>query len=69
MGTVIDQTLRYAPPEEVIRFAREKGWSTLRIVRTISGALPHREALKVAREWAPLLGLSVAEFMKLRKNE
>lgn len=64
-----DDTLRYAPPEDVLRFAREKGWSTVRIVRTVSGALSHREALKVARDWAPLLGLSVTEFMKLRKNE
>jgi hypothetical protein len=64
-----DDTLRYAPPEDVLRFAREKGWSTVRIVRTVSGALSHREALKVARDWAPLLGLSVTEFMQLRKNE
>jgi hypothetical protein len=60
---------RYAPPEDVLRFAREKEWSTIKIVRTISGSLSYREALKVAREWAPLLGLSVAEFMRLRKNE
>jgi hypothetical protein len=52
-----DDTLRYAPPEDVLRFAREKGWSTVRIVRTVSGALSHREALKVARHWAPLLEL------------
>ena len=64
-----DHILRYAPPEDVIRFARENGWSTVKIVRTVSGALSHREALKVARDWAPLLGLSMAEFMKLRKNE
>jgi len=64
-----DDTPRYAPPEDVLRFAREKGWSTVRIVRTVSGALSHREALKVARDWAPLLGLSVTEFMQLRKNE
>jgi hypothetical protein len=61
--------LRYAPPEDVIRFAREKGWSTTKIVRTVSGSLSHREALKVAREWASLLDLSVTEFMKLRKNQ
>jgi hypothetical protein len=64
-----DHTLRYAPPKDVIRFAREKGWSTLEIVRAVSGSLSHREALKVARDWAPLLGLSVTEFMRLRKNE
>jgi len=60
---------RYAPPEDVLRFAREKGWSTIKIVRTISGSLSYTEALKVAREWAPLLGISVTEFMRLRKNE
>jgi hypothetical protein len=61
--------LRYAPPEDVIRFAREKGWSTTKIVRTVSGSLSYSEALKVAREWAPLLGLTISEFMKMRKNE
>jgi hypothetical protein len=60
---------RYAPPEDVLRFAREKGWSTIKIVRVLSGSLPHTEALKVARDWAPLLGLTVSEFMKTRKNE
>jgi hypothetical protein len=60
---------RYAPPEDVLRFAREKGWSTIKIVRTISGSLSYTEALKVARDWAPLLELTVSEFMKMRKNE
>ena len=46
MDNVIDHTLRYAPPEDVIRFAREKGWSTVKIVRTVSGSLSHHEALK-----------------------
>jgi hypothetical protein len=64
-----DHILRYAPPQDVIRFAREKGWSTIKIVRTVSGSLPYAEALKVARDWAPLLGISVPEFMKIRKNE
>ena len=58
-----DHTLRYAPPEDVIRFAREKGWSTVRIVRTVSGALSHREAFKVAR-----LG-AVAPFIRDRIYE
>jgi hypothetical protein len=39
------------------------------IQRTISGSLSHREALKVARDWAPLLELTVSEFIKMRKNE
>jgi hypothetical protein len=64
-----DHTLRYAPPEDVLRFAREKGFSTIKIVRPISGSLPYGEALKIARDWAPLLGLTISEFMKMRKNE
>ena len=64
-----DDTLRYAPPEDVLRFAREKGWTTIKTVRAISGSLAYGEALKVAREWAPLLEISVAEFMRLRRNE
>jgi hypothetical protein len=64
-----DHSIRYAPPEDVIRFAREKGWSPIKIVRTVSGSLSYSEALKVAREWAPLLGLTTSEFMKMRKNE
>jgi hypothetical protein len=64
-----DHTLRYAPPEDVVRLARDNGWSTLEIVRAVSGSLSYREALKVARDWAPLLDLTIPEFMKMRKNE
>jgi hypothetical protein len=45
-----DDTLRYAPPEDVLRFAREKGWTTVKIVRTVSGSLSYNAALKVARD-------------------
>jgi len=55
--------------EEIIRFAQEKGWSTIDIVRQLSGSLSYRKSLEVARDWAPLLGLTVSEFMKRRKNE
>ena len=65
----MDDHTRYAPPEDVLRFARETGWSTIKIVRTISGSLSYSEAVKVAREWAPLLGLTISEFVKMRKNE
>lgn len=61
--------LRWADPEEVIKLAREQGFTTIQIVRVVSGALPYREALKVAREYAPLLDIPVSEFMRLRKNE
>ena len=61
--------LRWADPEEVVKLAREHGFTTREIVRIASGALPHQEALKVASEYAPLIGITVAEFMRLRKNE
>jgi hypothetical protein len=57
-----DRTLRYAPPEDVSRLARENGWSTLEILRTVNGSLSHRGALEVARDSAPLLGLSATNL-------
>ncbi len=35
----------------------------------MSSGLPYLEVLKLARKAAPLLDLSVSEFMRLRKNE
>jgi len=61
--------LRWAPPEEVVRLAREAGFTTEEIVRIASGCLPYAEAMEVAREYAPLLDLTVREFMAIRRNE
>jgi len=60
--------LRYAPPDEVVRLAKEAGMTTGQIVRIVSGCLPYRGALQVARDYAPLLEISISEFMELRKN-
>jgi hypothetical protein len=62
-------SLRWAPPEEVVRLAKEAGMSTREIVRIVSGCLPYSEALAVAREYSPLLEITVSEFTKLRKND
>lgn len=64
-----NDALRWAPPEQVVRLATEAGMTTSQIVRIVSGCLSYREALKVARDYAPLLGISIADFMELRKNE
>ncbi len=48
--------------------AKEAGFTTAEIVRTVSGCLPYSEALEVAHEYAPLLEISVKEFMEFRKN-
>ena len=66
---VSDYIQRYAPPDEVVRLAQENGFTTAEIVRIVSGAITYRDALKVAHTYAPLLEISISEFMKLRKNE
>jgi hypothetical protein len=60
---------RYAPPDEVLRLARENGFTTAEIVRIVSGGVTYRDALRVAHTYAPLLQLTISEFMRLRKNE
>jgi hypothetical protein len=64
----MDDSLKWAPSEEVVRMAKEAGFTTAEIVRTVSGCLPYSEALEVAHEYAPLLEISVKEFMEFRKN-
>ena len=64
-----ENRLRWTSPEEVVRLAKENGMTTSEIVRIVSGCLSYRESLKVARDYAPLLEISVSEFMQLRKNE
>ena len=49
--------------------AKEAGFTTAEIVRIVSGGVPYSEALEIAHEYAPLLEISVKEFMELRKNE
>ena len=60
--------LRYTDIEEVIRLARARGWSTIKIVRAISGSVPYSQAQEIARKAAPLLGISIREFLELRRN-
>jgi hypothetical protein len=64
-----DHILRYTDLAAVIQMARSRGWPTRRIVREMSGALPHADALRLARKTAPLLDITVREFMRLRKND
>jgi hypothetical protein len=60
--------LRYTDIEEAIRLARASGWSTIKIVRAVSGSVPYSEAQKIARKAAPFLGISIKEFLDLRRN-
>ena len=60
--------LRYTDIAEAIRLARLAGMSTIQIVRALSGSVPHSEALEIARKAAPLLRISIKQFMDLRRN-
>jgi hypothetical protein len=64
-----DEILRYTDLAALIQMARARGWRTERIVREVSAELTHADALNLARKAAPLLDLTVTEFMRLRKNE
>ena len=64
-----ENILRYTDLAAVIQIAKARGWSTSRIVREMSSGLPYLEALRLARKAAPLLDISVSQFMRLRKNE
>ena len=52
-----------------MRLAMEAGMTKAEIVRILSGCLPYQEALKLARDYAPLLEISISKFMELRRNE
>jgi hypothetical protein len=73
-----DHILRYTDLAAVIQMAKARSWPTARIIREMSHSLPYLEclasvengleALQLARKAAPLLDISVSEFMRLRKN-
>ena len=64
-----ENILRYTDLAALIQMAKARGWPTIRIVRAMSSGLTHTEALKLARKAAPLLDITIAEFLRLRKNE
>ncbi len=64
-----ENILRYTDLAAVFQMAKARGWSNQRIVRKMSAGLAYAEALELARKAAPLLDISVSEFVRLRKNE
>jgi hypothetical protein len=64
-----EHILRYTDLAAVIQMAKARDWPTMRIVREMSAGLSYAEGMKLARKAAPLLDISVSEFMRLRKNE
>ena len=61
--------LRYTDLAAAIQLAKSHGMTTAQIIRVLTGAMTYADALRTARRAAPLLDLTVAEFMNRRKNE
>jgi len=64
-----EEILRYTDLAAAIQLAKAVEMSTRGIVRELTRGMTHADALRLAKRAAPLLDISVAEFMRLRKNE
>jgi hypothetical protein len=64
-----DDFLRYTDLAAAIQLAKANGMTNCEIVRELSRGMTYADALRLAKRAAPLLDTSVAEFMRLRKNE
>lgn len=64
-----DEILRYTDLAATIQLAKSVEMTTREIVRELTRGMTYSDALKFARRAAPLLDITVAEFMRLRKNE
>ena len=64
-----EHILRYTDLAALVQMARARGWTTDRIVREMSAGLTYSDALNLARKAAPLLDISISEFMRLRRNK
>jgi hypothetical protein len=64
-----DEILRYTDLAAAIQFAKSDGMTTIEIVRELTRGMTYATALDYAKKAAPLLDISVSEFMRLRKNE
>ena len=64
-----EHILRYTDLAALIQMAKSRGWPTSRIVREMSAGLTYADARDLAHKAAPLLDITVSEFMRLRRNE
>jgi len=63
-----EHILRYTDLAALIQMAKSRGWPTERIVRVISAGLTYSAARELAHKAAPLLDITVSEFLRMRKN-
>jgi len=64
-----DDILRYTDLAAAIQLAKSAGMANCEIARELTRGMTYSDALKFARRAAPLLDITVADFMRLRKNE
>jgi len=64
-----EHILRYTDLAAIIQMAKARGWSTMKIVRAMSAELTYADTLELARKAAPLLDITVSEFIRARKNQ
>lgn len=64
-----DSFLRYTDLAAAIQLARSNGMTDAQIVRALTSNMIYRDVLQLARRAAPLMDLTVKEFMELRKNQ
>jgi len=64
-----DEVLRYTDLAAAIQLAKSADMTVQEIVRELTRGMTYQETLKFARRAAPLLDMTVGEFMRLRKNE
>jgi len=64
----MDEILRYTDLAHAIQLARSHELSDREIVRALTGSMSYEDARKTAQKAAPLLEISIKEFMELRKN-
>ena len=64
-----DDILRYTDLVAAIQLAKANDLTTREIVRELTRGMIYSDALKFAKRAAPLLDITVTEFMRLRKNK
>lgn len=50
-------------PVEVVKLARAKDWSNEKIITKLMFGKVYEERLAIAKKYAPIMGLELAEFM------
>ena len=63
-----DEILRYTDLAAAIQMAKSVDMTTREIVRELTRGMNYSDALRFATRAAPLLDLTVTEFMRLRRN-